>query len=191
MQPHLPPSLTAAPAPWALLDRASAQDSELAVRYACLSQLLAQDRAPEDRAALALELSAHWKVPSDCRDLARLLLSLPALAGEHTAPDADQVMQLLLASDALRRPERFRQWLQARVLVDDSAEAAVVAADLSHWLDIALQADTAAAASLAAARGLGGADLGAAVLAARREAIVQAMSQRGAGQINSSARGAA
>ena len=191
MQPHLPPSLTAAPAPWALLDRASAQDSELAVRYACLSQLLAQDRAPEDRAALALELSAHWKVPSDCRDLARLLLSLPALAGEHTAPDADQVMQLLLASDALRRPERFRQWLQARVLVDDSAEAAVVAADLSHWLDIALQVDTAAAASLAAARGLGGADLGAAVLAARREAIVQAMSQRGAGQINSSARGAA
>ena len=191
MQPHLPPSLTAAPAPWALLDRASAQDSELAVRYACLSQLLAQDRAPEDRAALALELSAHWKVPSDCRDLARLLLSLPALAGEHTAPDADQVMQLLLASDALRRPERFRQWLQARVLVDDSAEAAVVAADLSHWLDIALQVDTAAAASLAAARGLGGVDLGAAVLAARREAIVQAMSQRGAGQINSSARGAA
>ena len=107
MQPQ--PPTPSAPAPWALLDRAAAQEADLAVRYACLNELLAQDIATQDRAALALEVSAHWKVPTGCRDLARLLLNLPALAGDHPTPDADQVMQLLLASDALRRPERFRQ----------------------------------------------------------------------------------
>ena len=189
MQPHPPPP--SAPAPWSLLDRAAAQDAELAVRYACLNQLLAQDLAPQDREALALEVSAHWKVPGDCRDLARMLLSLPAPAELQATLDADRVMQLLLASDALRRPERFRQWLRASALVDDSEAAAAVAAELSAGLDIALDVDTAAAAAAASARGLGGADLGAAVLEARREAIAQAMARRSAAQTDSSAQGAA
>ena len=167
------PSSSSLIAPWSALDRAATHDAELSLRFACLSHVLMQGDPPGDGEARSLQLSTHWKVSGDCRDLARLLLSLPAPAGIDAAGDAEAVLQLLLASDALRRPGRFRQWLKACTLVDDSEAAA--AANLSCWLDVALDVNTAAAASAAATRGLGGADLGVAVLEARREVVAQAM----------------
>ena len=169
------PSSSSLIAPWSALDRAATHDAELSLRFACLSHVLMQGDPPGDGEARSLQLSTHWKVSGDCRDLARLLLSLPAPAGIDAAGDAEAVLQLLLASDALRRPGRFRQWLKACTLVDDSEAAAAAAANLSCWLDVALDVNTAAAASAAATRGLGGADLGVAVLEARREAVAQAM----------------
>ena len=96
----------------------------LAVRYACLCHDLGKGSTPasewprhlahEARSAkLAQQLSARWKVPNDCRELAETVAREHGnihRSGDFNAP---AVMRLLERCDALRRPQRFHDALLA------------------------------------------------------------------------------
>ncbi|MEO5764629.1 MAG: multifunctional CCA tRNA nucleotidyl transferase/2'3'-cyclic phosphodiesterase/2'nucleotidase/phosphatase [Casimicrobiaceae bacterium] len=106
------------------LDRAATNDAPLAARYA----LLAHDLAPAARDAVrarvraANALSTRLKVPTACRDAARLAARwLPRLPSIERLPPAS-VLDLLQAADALRRPERLAVLLASWVANDPSGD---------------------------------------------------------------------
>jgi tRNA nucleotidyltransferase (CCA-adding enzyme) len=87
------------------LDDAAEADERLPVRYAVLaSALAAGSRA---RIARAARLSRRLNAPGDCRDLAVLAAKLGERVGRAGALAAPALLDLLLAADALRRPERL------------------------------------------------------------------------------------
>lgn len=87
------------------VDRAAATDEPLAVRYAVVAGALAD--ATRVRERLAEALSRRLNVPTDCRELARLAARLSARVERATALTPAALLDLLLAIDALRRPERL------------------------------------------------------------------------------------
>jgi len=106
------------------VDRAAARHYPLPVRFAALMHDLGKGATPQSEwphhhgheatgADLAEAVSARLRAPADCRDLAVLA------AREHgVIHDADRlrpatVVKLLERADALRRPERFGQLLEA------------------------------------------------------------------------------
>ena len=106
------PELRDVPAVGADLDRAAAAALALPGRYALLCRL-----TPERDA-----LGRRLRVPTDCADQARLLPRM--LAGVDAGDPAAQ-LALIESCDALRKPDRFGELLQA---------AAVVArVDLPAW----------------------------------------------------------
>jgi tRNA nucleotidyltransferase (CCA-adding enzyme) len=96
------------------LDAAAAAGEVLAVRYAVLAGNLA--RTPRARVRLAAGLSRRLNAPAGCRDLALLSARLrDRVDGALTlAPAA--LLDLLLAVDALRRPERLAALLRTCAL---------------------------------------------------------------------------
>ena len=107
-----------------VVDRAAARHYPLTVRFAALLHDLGKGATPQPEwphhhgheatgADLAEAVSERLRAPSDCRDLAVLA------AREHgLVHDADRlrpatVVKLLERADALRRPERFGQLLEA------------------------------------------------------------------------------
>lgn len=99
----------------ALIDRAAQVGLPLAGRYALLC-------AQSDEHA---ELGKALRAPTECVDQARLLRwvvhALPTIA------DADSALQLLERTDALRKPERFFQLLDAAQLLTH--------VDRNYWHD--------------------------------------------------------
>jgi tRNA nucleotidyltransferase (CCA-adding enzyme) len=88
------------------LDRAAAAGEALAIRYAVLAAGLGST-------ARASALGRRLKVPAACDDLARLTARYAATlrrAAELTPP---ALLDLLLATDALRRPERLQGLVRA------------------------------------------------------------------------------
>ena len=106
------------------LDCSAAGGHELAVRYAVLMHDLGKGSTPpsdfprhpghEARgASLAEEVSARLRVPTECRDLARLVARYHGDIRRGSELRAATVAKLLEKTDALRRPARFEQLLQA------------------------------------------------------------------------------
>jgi tRNA nucleotidyltransferase (CCA-adding enzyme) len=154
----------AAPAARALaraLDQTAARGLDLPVRYAVLAGNLAPVGGPaagrrRENARRAEAISARLKVPADCRDAARLAASHRAdveRAGE-LAPA--ELLALLTATDALRRPERLDR-LQATVAarsVGGKRDGDAAPATILHAaLDAAKRVDAGAAARSAASGG--------------------------------------
>lgn len=107
----------------AQVDRAAQQGLPLASRYALMCRL-----TPEREA-----LGRRLRVPTECNDYARLLPDmLDALDGMPDRPDgADGQLALMERADALRKPERFFELLNAAEIlraVDMPAWQARVAA---------------------------------------------------------------
>lgn len=170
-----------------VLDQCARLAAPLTVRYACLCHDLGKGTtrreewprhiAHEVRSEkLARRVSERWKVPSDCRELAELV------AREHThvhqsggfGPEAR--LRLLERCDAWRRPERFAEALWAcecdargRLGLEDRdyPQRERLLADLAATQ----QVDLAAASAAAMARGARGPAIGAAVKAARLQAL--------------------
>jgi tRNA nucleotidyltransferase (CCA-adding enzyme) len=103
------------------LDHVAAAGEPLPVRYAVLAAKLgspatgrtrAGDRVAQSVRRAAL-LSLRLKAPADCRELARLAArySQAVHRAAELAPAA--LLDLMLAADAVRRPERFEQLLRA------------------------------------------------------------------------------
>ncbi|MGE0558058.1 MAG: multifunctional CCA tRNA nucleotidyl transferase/2'3'-cyclic phosphodiesterase/2'nucleotidase/phosphatase [Burkholderiales bacterium] len=84
----------------AALDAAAAEQAALEVRFAALLRVL----QPEAVDVLCTRLRA----PAACRDLALLAARHGNALADATELDVDELMQLLEAADAWRRPERFR-----------------------------------------------------------------------------------
>jgi tRNA nucleotidyltransferase (CCA-adding enzyme) len=102
------------------LDRAARQGLPLASRYALMCRLTPQREA----------LGRRMRVPTECNDYARLLPEvLDALGAQDGMPDgpdrADAQLALMERADALRKPERFFELLDAA--------AVLRAVDLPAW----------------------------------------------------------
>lgn len=136
------------------LRRAATLNSAGEVRFATL--LAGTDMARVDL------LCAQWKVPNSYAELARF--GIAPLAQALQLHDPQQVVELFERCDALRRPDRFRDFI---ALCD--AEGCSTAT--LQRLQRALQAGSAVTTAELIASGLQGEQLGAALKQKRREAI--------------------
>ncbi|HMM55566.1 MAG TPA: multifunctional CCA addition/repair protein [Candidatus Desulfobacillus sp.] len=106
------------------LDLAAARRHGLTVRYAVLLHDLGKGQTPPAEwprhhsheaagAALAAAVSARLRAPTDCRDLAVLTAREHGLVHDAAALRPATIVDLLMRADALRRPRRFGQLLEA------------------------------------------------------------------------------
>ena len=170
-----------------VLDQCARLEAPLTVRYACLchdlgkgttrKEELPRHIAHEARSEkLARQVSARWKVPSDCRELAELVAREHTHVHQSGGFSAEARLRLLERCDAWRRPQRFAELLWAcecdargRLGLEDRdyPQRARLAADLAATLKV----DLAAVSAEALARGAQGPAVGAAVKAARLQAL--------------------
>ncbi len=107
-----------------VVDTAARRGHELPVRFAALLHDLGKGTTPKDEwprhiahearsVKLAETVCARLKVPADCRDLA--VLAARYHGDIHRAAELrpDTIVRLFEKTDALRRPQRFEQLLQA------------------------------------------------------------------------------
>jgi tRNA nucleotidyltransferase (CCA-adding enzyme) len=106
------------------LDWAAAHALSLPARYAVLahdlgkavteSDTLPRHIAHEQRSVgLADGLSARLKVPADCRDAARLTARWHGIVHRALELTPAKLLDLIMAADALRRPERLDDLIEA------------------------------------------------------------------------------
>ncbi len=106
------------------LDQSAKAGFALPVRFAVLLHDLGKGTTPIDdlprhpghearSVELVEEVCAYLKAPSECRDLALLVARYHGDIRRGPELRAGTIVRLLERTDALRRPERFRQLLQA------------------------------------------------------------------------------
>jgi tRNA nucleotidyltransferase (CCA-adding enzyme) len=170
-----------------VLQQCARLDAPLAVRWACLVHDLGKGTTPRDQwprhlgheqrsARLAAALAERLRVPGDCRALADTVAREHGNVHRSAALGAAAIVRLLERCDALRRPQRFDEVLlacecDARGRAGREDEAYPPRARLAAALQCALAVDAGAVATAAAAQGLAGPDIGAAVHAARVAAV--------------------
>ncbi len=113
------------------LDAAAAGTAALDVRFAALLRVL----EPEAVEALCAKL----KAPAACRDLALLAARHGNAIADGAELDAEALMQVLEATDAWRRPERFRDLMEAALAGVADAGASRKRLCVAH--DVALAVD--------------------------------------------------
>jgi tRNA nucleotidyltransferase (CCA-adding enzyme) len=107
-----------------VIDSAARCGFHLPVRFAALLHDLGKGVTPpaawpqhhgheRHSEALARQLSVRWKVPNECRDLALMVAREHGQLGRVLEMRANTQVQLLERCDALRKPERFAQLLDA------------------------------------------------------------------------------
>jgi len=112
--------------------------------------------------------SAAWHVPKACLELAQLIKNESTALAELAAqsqPDAEAWMALLERCDALRKPQRFEQLLEAHAFLhrDSEATCADLNATQTRWrraLEAVMSLETAPLAALAKKQGLKGPEMG-------------------------------
>ncbi len=119
-----------------IIDNAARAGAGLPQRFALLTM------QAEDAAVAAL--CGRLRVPQECADLAVLAARQYKNAAHATALDAAALLSLLQGVDALRRPERFAQWLA--VIEWDAPEATRGTARLRAALAAAQTVDAGAIA---------------------------------------------
>ena len=177
-----------------VLDQCARVNAPLPVRWACVAHDLGKGNTAkaawprhighEGRSArLAKLLAERLKLPTDCKELAEVV------AREHTHIHASgtlspgALVRLFDRCDAIRRPERFAQVLQA-CLCDARGRTGLgdrpypPATRLPLLLEAARGVDTAGAAALAMAQGKRGAEIGSAVMAVRAAAVAMSLATR-------------
>ena len=127
-------------------------------------------------------LCERWRIPSDCRELAELLLRERQAVQHSAAMDAEALVGLLDSADAWRRPERFVLLLQACDIIarsnaeDDDGPEVRSRCRLRSALKRASALDTSVIAQLATAAGARGPAIGAAIHQARVLAVEDELS---------------
>ena len=107
-----------------VLDMSARLQAPLAVRFACLTHDLGKGTTPaeilpkhtghEERSARLLrDLANRLRVPNDCRELADVVAREHGNIHRSSGFGAAALVRLLERCDALRKPERFDQALQA------------------------------------------------------------------------------
>ncbi len=171
-----------------VLDMSARLRTSLAVRYACLGHDLGKGTTPADvlprhlghegrSAQLLKQVNERLRVPVDCRELADVVAREHGNVHRSDTLNATAVLRLLERCDAFRKPQRFREILQAcecdargRLGLQD--EPYPQAERLSLALDIAQAVVTADVSAAAQQRGLRGEAIGQAIAQARTEALV-------------------
>ena len=109
-----------------VLDYAAAQGWPLETRFAALCHDLGKGTTPPEAwprhiaheargVALVEQVCARLRVPAECRDLAVMVCREHGIVHRASELRASTVLELLTRCDALRRPERFAQMLDACV----------------------------------------------------------------------------
>jgi tRNA nucleotidyltransferase (CCA-adding enzyme) len=160
------------------LDAAARRGAPLPVRFAILTHRLGSMHAPDALAALC----ERWRIPTDCRELAELLLRERHSVQRSAAMEAEALVGLLDSADAWRRPERFELLLQACDIIarsnveDDHGPEVRSRCRLRSALRRASALDTSVIAQRAAAAGERGPAIGAAIHQARVLAVEDELS---------------
>jgi tRNA nucleotidyltransferase (CCA-adding enzyme) len=173
------------------LDMAARLEASLAVRYACLGHDLGKGTTPaetlprhlghEERSvALANLMSERLRVDNACRALAEVMAREHGNVHRSGDLKAAALVRLLERCDALRRPARFAELLLAcecdargRLGLEDSAYPP--RARLLDALRRVQAVDASGVATAATGRGLSGPAIGAAIHAARVDALRAAL----------------
>lgn len=170
-----------------VLDMSARLQAPLPVRFACLCHDLGKGTTPADvlprhidherrSVSLLLQVCERWRVPNDCKELAEVVAR--EHGNIHRSGDLKPaaLLRLLERCDAVRKPERFEQALQAcecdargRLGFEESAYPQ--RRRLSDALQAALAVETGPVAQAAAKSGLKGKAIGDAVSKAREQAI--------------------
>ncbi len=170
-----------------VLDMAARLQAPLTVRLACLTHDLGKGTTPaemlprhighEQRSARLLKgLCQRLRVPTDCKELADVVAREHGNIHRSAELTAAALLRLLERCDAIRKPERLDEILQA---CECDARGRLGFAEapypqrqrLNAVLQAALSVPTAEVAALAAARGQQGKAVGDAIHAARVQAI--------------------
>jgi tRNA nucleotidyltransferase (CCA-adding enzyme) len=170
-----------------VIDHAAYLQAPLAVRFACLGHDLGKGTTPpelwprhlghEGRSArLVRHLCERLHVPSDCRALAELVAAEHGNVHRSMEFSARATMRLLERCDALRRPQRFEQLLQAcecdaRGRLNLASQPYPQSSRLMQALQWAQAVDSKVIAATAVSKGKKGAAIGRAVEAARVKAL--------------------
>jgi tRNA nucleotidyltransferase (CCA-adding enzyme) len=162
-----------------VLDVAAQLQAPLAVRFACLVHDLGKGTTPADilprhlghearSVDLLLPVCARLRVPTECKELAVVVAKEHGNIHRSDSLDAKAILRLLERCDAIRKPKRFVQILQAcecdargRLGLQDQAYAP--ASRLKAALEAVLAVPTAQIASQAAERGLKAEQIGRAI----------------------------
>jgi tRNA nucleotidyltransferase (CCA-adding enzyme) len=174
-----------------VLDMAAELHAPLAVRWACLCHDLGKAKTPREQwprhlgheaasARLARVLAERLRVPADCRELADVVAREHGHVHGSGALGAAALLRLFERCDALRRPARFAEVLQAcecdaRGRMGRETRPYAPAQRLPGLLQAALGVDTAAIAAQATQGGMRGPEIGAVIQAARVRALDQAL----------------
>jgi tRNA nucleotidyltransferase (CCA-adding enzyme) len=170
-----------------VLDMSARLQTPLAVRFACLCHDFGKGTTPADvlprhigheqRSAHLLQaVCERWRVPNECRELADLVAREHGNIHRSGELHAAALLRLFGRCDALRKPQRFEEALQAcecdargRLGFEDCAYPQ--RQRLEGALQAALAVETAPIAQAAAQRGLKGKAIGDAVDKAREQAV--------------------
>jgi len=106
------------------LDYAALQNHPLPIRFAVLGHDLGKGVTPtqcwprhpgheESSVKLVQDICDRLRLPGDCRDLARLAARWHGDAHAALQLGAEQILSMMDGTDALRRPERFRDFVKA------------------------------------------------------------------------------
>jgi len=166
-----------------VLDMAARLATSLAVRYACLGHDLGKGTTPveilprhlrhEERSVvLVRQLSQRLRVDNACSSLAEVVAREHGNVHRSGEFGAAAILRLLERCDAWRRPDRFAEMLlacecDARGRLGHEDSPYPQRARLLKALAVASAADASAVAAEAAARGLAGPAIGAAIQEAR------------------------
>jgi tRNA nucleotidyltransferase (CCA-adding enzyme) len=170
-----------------VLDHSAAINAPLEVRFAALCHDLGKGLTPADAlprhigheqrsVRLLHAVATRLHVPQSCHELAEVVAREHGHIHASASLGAAAALRLLVRCDALRRPERFTQVLQA-CLCDARGRLGwherpyPQAERLQALLRAALAVDTASVAQQAQAEGLNGAKVGERIEAARIHAL--------------------
>lgn len=107
-----------------VIDYAASQGFSLAVRFAALTHDLGKGTTPkeilprhlghEERSVhLLKDLSKRLRVPNDCKELAHIVAKFHGKMHQALAMRPDTLLNFLQELDAIRQPERLREFLKA------------------------------------------------------------------------------
>jgi tRNA nucleotidyltransferase (CCA-adding enzyme) len=170
-----------------VLDMAAQLRAPLAVRFACLMHDLGKGTTPADilprhinhegrSVDLLLPICERLRVPVECKELAVVVAKEHGNIHRSGELDAKAVLRLLERCDAIRKPQRFAQVLQAcecdaRGRLGKQEEAYPQARRLQRALEAALAVPTASIAAAAQAQGQQAEQIGQAIAAERVKAL--------------------
>jgi tRNA nucleotidyltransferase (CCA-adding enzyme) len=174
-----------------VLDASARMNAPLEVRFACLCHDLGKGTTPADvlprhigheqrSEKLTRALCTRWRVPVECKELAKLVAREHGNIHQSLGFGAEAVLRLLVRCDALRRPERFLLALQAcecdaRGRLGKEDETYAQGPRLALLLKAAQSVDSAAISAQALQDGLKGPAIGARIDDARLAAITTAL----------------
>ena len=107
-----------------VIDYAAKQNFSLAVRFAALVHDLGKGTTPADilprhigheirSVALLKNVSKRLRVPNDCRELAQLVAKFHGKLHQVIHMRPSTLLEFLIELDAIRQPERFKEFLKA------------------------------------------------------------------------------